>query len=105
MWAVGGGFPAGARRGDTHIPMPRAPIAPLIAVTTSEVRARLPAGATPEADPPQHEMVLGLKYLRAIEQAGAIPLVTPPVSQPALESLLDALPALCLPGRPALDPA
>ena len=104
MWAVGGGVPAGARRGDTHIPMPRAPIAPLIAVTTSEVRASLPAGATPEADPPQHEMVLGLKYLRAIEQAGAIPLVIPPVSQAAIESLLDGVHALCLSGGPDIDP-
>jgi len=36
--------------------------APLIAVTSSEMRAN-PLRATPEADPPRDEMVLGLRYL------------------------------------------
>lgn len=85
--------------------MPTFPIAPLIAVTTSEVRASLPAGATPEADPPQHEMVLGLKYLKAIEQAGGIPLVVPPLAAQAIPSLLDGVDALCLSGGPDIDPA
>jgi putative glutamine amidotransferase len=89
---------------ETHIEMSSTPIAPLIAVTTSEVRASQPASATPEADPAQHEMVLGLKYLRAIEQAGGIPLVVPPLSEQALGSLLHGVDALCLSGGPDIDP-
>src|SRR5947209_3955531 len=59
MWAVGGGVPAGARRGHAHIPMPTAPIAPLI---------------------------------------------IPPVSEAAIEPLLDGVHALCLSGGPDIDP-
>lgn len=79
-------------------------IAPLIAVTTSEVRTTQPAGTTPEADPAQQEMVLGLKYLRAIERAGGIPLVVPPIDQATIRPLLDGVDALCLSGGPDIDP-
>jgi putative glutamine amidotransferase len=80
-------------------------IAPLIAVTTSEVRTTQPAGTTPESDPAQQEMVLGLKYLRAIERAGGIPLVVPPIGPDTIGSLLDGVDALCLSGGPDIDPA
>jgi putative glutamine amidotransferase len=79
-------------------------IAPLIAVTTSEVRTTQPAGTTPEADPAQQEMVLGLKYLRAIERAGGIPLVVPPIDRATIGPLLDGVDALCLSGGPDIDP-
>ena len=52
---------------------------PLIAVTTSEIRASGDVKATPQGEPPQHEMALGLKYLQAIEAAGGIPVVVPPL--------------------------
>jgi len=85
-------------------PMPAALTRPLIAVTTSEVRAAVPAGVTPEADPAQHEMVLGLKYLRAIEQAGGIPVVVAPLPEPELVALLERVDGVCLSGGPDLDP-
>jgi len=40
---------------------------PLIAVSTSEIRRSQTVAPTPRGEPPQHEMALGLKYLRAIE--------------------------------------
>lgn len=78
---------------------------PLIAVTTSEVRPGHPAAITPEGDPPQPEMVLGLKYLKAIEDAGGIPVVVPPLDHEAIEPLLDRVSGVCLSGGPDLHPA
>lgn len=79
---------------------------PLIAVTTSEVRPGRPAGENPHADPPQDEMVLGMRYLRAVEAAGAIPVVVPPLADPgSLEALLSHVSGLCVSGGPDLDPA
>jgi hypothetical protein len=45
---------------------------PLIAVSTSEIRRSQAVAPTPQGEPPQHEMALGLKYLRAIEAAGGL---------------------------------
>jgi putative glutamine amidotransferase len=80
------------------------PALPLIAVTTSEVRPSQLARATPEGDPPQQEMALGLKYLRAIEAAGGIPVVVPPLQTGATEQLLERVTGICLSGGPDLDP-
>ena len=56
------------------------------------------SAATLHADPGQSEMVLGMRYLRAIEQAGAIPVVVPPLRRPGLEALLDRVDGICLSG-------
>jgi putative glutamine amidotransferase len=50
-------------------------------------------------------MALGLKYLKALEAAGAIPLVVPPLSTPLVNALLDRVDGLCLSGGPDLDPS
>jgi len=79
--------------------------APLIAVTTSELREGGAAVPTPQGEPAQQEMVLGLKYLRAIELAGGVPVVVPPLrDETLLGSLLDRVSGLCLTGGPDLDP-
>ncbi len=52
---------------------------PLIGVTTSEVRRAETLSQIPEGEPPMHEMALGLTYLRAIEAAGGLPVVIPPL--------------------------
>jgi putative glutamine amidotransferase len=78
---------------------------PLIAVTTSEVRSGRASAATLHADPGQSEMVLGMRYLRAIEEAGAIPVVIPPLDRAGLEALLDRVDGICLSGGPDIDPA
>ena len=44
-------------------------MAPLIGVTTSEVRRGDLATLRRHGEPPQHEMALGLTYMRAIELA------------------------------------
>jgi putative glutamine amidotransferase len=60
---------------------------------------------TPEGEPPQQEMALGLRYMQAIEAAGAIPVVVPPLSRANVEDLLSQVDGLCLSGGPDLDPA
>ena len=54
-------------------------MAPLIGVTTSEVRRGELATLRRHGEPPQHEMALGLTYMRAIELAGGVPVVLPPL--------------------------
>lgn len=78
---------------------------PLIGVTTSEVRTAEQVSQIPEGEPPRREMALGLTYLRAIEAAGGLPVVIPPLESPAIEPLLARLGGLCLSGGPDLDPA
>jgi putative glutamine amidotransferase len=77
---------------------------PLIGVTTSEVRRSEGVRQTPQGEPPQIEMALGLKYLRAIEVAGGLPVVLPPLAADALEPLLEHLTGICLSGGPDLGP-
>jgi putative glutamine amidotransferase len=77
---------------------------PLIGVTTSEVRYAESAHPLPQSDPPRREMALGLTYLRAIETAGGLPVVMPPLELEAIQPLLDRLSGICLSGGPDLDP-
>jgi putative glutamine amidotransferase len=77
---------------------------PLIGVTTSEVRRGELATLRRHGEPPQHEMALGLTYTRAIEWAGGVPVVLPPLAS-GTETLLARLDGICLSGGPDLDPA
>ena len=77
---------------------------PLIGVTTSEVRFAEQVEPTPQGEPPRREMALGLTYVRAIEAAGGLPVVLPPLSHEAICPLLAKLSGLCLSGGPDLDP-
>ena len=85
----------------TDIPFMR----PLIGVTTSEVRRGDLATLRRHGEPPQHEMALGLTYMRAIELAGGVPVVLPPLEPGAMSTLLTRLDGVCLSGGPDLDPA
>jgi putative glutamine amidotransferase len=76
----------------------------LIAVTTSEIRRATAVTPTRHGEPEQHEMALGLKYLLAIESAGGLPVVVPPLNEDAVEPLLGRVAGLCLSGGPDLDP-
>ena len=80
-------------------------MAPLIGVTTSEVRRGDLATLRRHGEPPQHEMALGLTYTRAIELAGGVPVVLPPLAPGATTTLLARLDGVCLSGGPDLDPA
>jgi len=77
---------------------------PLVGVTTSEVRRAERTDPTPEGEPPQHEMALGMPYVRALARAGAIPIVLPPLSTDIVAGLIRPLDAVCLSGGPDLDP-
>jgi putative glutamine amidotransferase len=75
---------------------------PLIGVTTSELRASSAGTLRRHGEPPHAEMALGMTYLRAIEAAGGMPIVLPPLGDAA--ALLDRLDGVCLSGGPDLDP-
>jgi putative glutamine amidotransferase len=77
---------------------------PLIAVTTSELREGAGVTLTPQGEPAQLEMALGMKYLRAIELAGGIPVVIPPLQPDAIDALLSQVAGVCLSGGPDMDP-
>jgi putative glutamine amidotransferase len=77
---------------------------PLIGVTTSEVRFPDHVDPLPQSDPRRAEMALGMKYLVAIEQAGGLPVVLPPLDHGEIPALLDRLDGLCLSGGPDMDP-
>src|SRR3954454_11783567 len=77
---------------------------PLIGVTTSEVRRAEGTQPLPEGEPPQHEIALGMPYVRALARAGAVPVVLPPLADDAVPALLAGLDAICPRGGPALDP-
>src|SRR5262245_27662545 len=78
---------------------------PLIGVTTSEMRLARRTQPLPEGDPPQAEMALGIVYTRAVELAGGLPVVLPPLEPAAIWPLVDRLSGVCLSGGPDLDPA
>jgi putative glutamine amidotransferase len=50
-------------------------------------------------------MALGIVYARAVEEAGGLPVVLPPLEHAAIEPLVDRLAGICLSGGPDLDPA
>jgi putative glutamine amidotransferase len=79
--------------------------APLIAVTTSELRVAALHVPAAEADPPREEMALGLRYLQAIERAGGVPVVVTPIGTRALDALLDRVDGVCLSGGPDIHPS
>lgn len=93
-----------ATRKGAGIPTPTHDARPLIAVTTSELRAGNSVVPAAQGDPAQQEMALGMRYLRAIEQAGGVPVVVPPLRVDALEALMGQVAGLCLSGGPDLDP-
>ena len=79
--------------------------APLIAITTSELRSKEDVRSTPQGEPPNTEISLGLSYVSAVSAAGGAPVVLPPLSGVAIEPLLDRFAGVCLSGGPDLDPS
>lgn len=77
---------------------------PLIAVTTSELRRPEDVVARPQGDPPKLEVALATLYPEAIERAGGIPVIVPLLRPDAIDSLLDRVDGVCLPGGPDLQP-
>lgn len=77
---------------------------PLIGVTTSELRKAETVSPVPEGEPPRHEMALGLTYMKAVEVAGGVPVVIPPMEVGLIGALLDHLDGICLSGGPDIHP-
>ena len=77
---------------------------PLIAVTTSEVRAASQFEPISEGDPARPEMALGMRYLQAIESVGGIPVVIPPLPEKDIEGLIGRVAGVCLSGGPDIHP-
>lgn len=78
---------------------------PLIGVTTSELRLASQVHRDIHGEPARVEMALGMPYLRAIEQAGGLPVVLPPLELDRISPLLDSLCGVLLSGGPDLNPA
>lgn len=78
---------------------------PLIGVTTSELREAKQVRRRLHGEPAHVEMALGLPYLRAIERAGGLPVVLPPLALDRIVPLLDRLSGVLLSGGPDLDPS
>jgi putative glutamine amidotransferase len=79
-------------------------VKPLIGLTTSELRPNLWAAAR-QGEPLTAEMALGMTYVRALEMAGAFPVVLPPIGGTDVARLLARLDGLVLSGGPDLDPS
>jgi putative glutamine amidotransferase len=77
---------------------------PLIGLTTSEVRGRDEFKPTPQGDPPRKDLALGFKYFEAVERAGGIPVIVPPLGPHAIDPLLSKLSGVCIAGGPDIDP-
>ncbi|MEA2257075.1 MAG: putative glutamine amidotransferase [Solirubrobacteraceae bacterium] len=77
---------------------------PLIGVTTSELRPGTLGTLRRDGAAPHAEMALGITYMRAIDAAGGMPVVVPPVGIDAVAELVGRLDGLCLSGGPDLDP-
>jgi putative glutamine amidotransferase len=77
---------------------------PLIGVTTSELRPGELATLRRHGEPPHAEMALGIPYVRAIETAGGVPVVMPPLALDAVTTLVNRLDGLVLSGGPDLTP-
>ena len=80
-------------------------VKPLIGVTTSELRPGDLATLRRHGEPPNPEMALGMTYVRALEAAGALPVVVPPLERRDVGRLLGRLDGLVLSGGPDLAPA
>jgi putative glutamine amidotransferase len=84
--------------------LPRVQRRVLIGVTTSELRRASDVSPQRHGEPARTEMALGMSYLRAVERAGGLPVVLPPLELDRIPALLDCLSGLLLSGGPDLDP-
>jgi putative glutamine amidotransferase len=77
---------------------------PLIGVTTSELRRGDLGTLRRHGEPAHPEMALGMTYMRAVDAAGGLPVVLPPVALENVPALVQRLDGICLSGGPDLDP-
>ncbi|MBJ7331134.1 MAG: gamma-glutamyl-gamma-aminobutyrate hydrolase family protein [Solirubrobacteraceae bacterium] len=87
--------------------MPRSrPVSrPLVGLTTSELRRPERIKRTAQSEPAEIELALNLTYPSAIERAGGVPVIVPPLQPDAIDALLSGLQGLVLTGGPDLHPS
>jgi putative glutamine amidotransferase len=78
---------------------------PLIGVSTSEMRADKNVTPLSESEPRRLELALGMQYPRAIDLAGGVPVVLPPLEPEDAEDMLGHLSGVCISGGPDLHPS
>lgn len=78
---------------------------PLIGLTTSELRRPERVEHLAQSEPAEVELALNLTYPAAIEHAGGVPVIIPPLLPDAISSLLTGLDGLLLTGGPDLHPS
>lgn len=76
----------------------------VIGISGSEFRQPEHIRQIPKSDPPRHDFSVSLAYLRAINGAGAIPYVIPPITPGATGQILDMIDGLFVSGGPDIDP-
>jgi putative glutamine amidotransferase len=81
------------------------PTTPLVGLTTSELRTPETMAPIPQSEPAMRELALGRTYPQALERAGAVPVIVPPLRAERIEPLLAGLSGLVLTGGPDLHPA
>jgi putative glutamine amidotransferase len=79
-------------------------VKPLIGITTSELRPGEMRTLQRHGEPPIPEMALGMTYVQAIEAAGGIPVVVPPLADRDVSRMLARLDGVVLSGGPDLAP-
>jgi putative glutamine amidotransferase len=73
-------------------------------VTPSVIRRGGEVTPIRDGEPPHAEMALGLGYLRALEQAGGLPVVMAPLPLGAIDAMLEPLAGVCLTGGRDISP-
>lgn len=78
---------------------------PLIGIACSEIRPAVTLRRIPESEPQSTELALSIKYVEAVESAGGVPCVIPPMSRAHVGQLVGRFDGILLPGGPDIDPA
>jgi putative glutamine amidotransferase len=78
---------------------------PLIGVSSSELREAKTTRPLDQGEPRQHEIALGLTYPEAVDHAGGLPVILPPIEPEGVRSLVGRLSGLMLSGGPDLHPS
>jgi putative glutamine amidotransferase len=79
-------------------------VQPLVGITASEVHGAEHGELIRYGEPAMPEMTLGLSYARAVQRAGGLPVVIPPVPVEGVSELLAKLDAVVLSGGPDIHP-
>jgi gamma-glutamyl-gamma-aminobutyrate hydrolase PuuD len=78
--------------------------APLIGLSTSELRRPSAVQPLAEGEPARCELALGIAYVEAVDRAGGRPVIIPPLPPESAAEIVAPLDALLVPGGPERPP-